>query len=324
MQTFGLSGGANNSSARRRDDENDNPGFYNDFQEEIIVSNEISSNSNFEAPREQRQNFFQPGPPPVSRSAGQPTGPPPRVVRQPYPYPGQSAPPAPPPPRYAEPLSYRNPLDTYHNDEDVEVFQQPPPPPKAVTVSAVVPARGPFEAPRSPQRLQGAPAAEGFSPVRSPGQLQQQQQQQQQRQQQQQQQQQQHQQQQQQQQQQGQQHQQQHHHQQHHQQQLQLDEEPVRPSYQQEDEPIYGKLVSNPGFLADDFGPRSQREEERQGFFEIPRALAQPLNSFSSSGLQAEDGIIPATGPRSPSQGADSGLSQRGVNSGIATQSQVL
>jgi hypothetical protein len=259
METFGLAPANTSTTAnnRRRDQENDNPGFYHDFQQEI-VTNEIDNFS----------DVFQPGPPPPVNRAGRPPpltaaspSPPPRLARQPYPYP------APPPPRYAEPLSYMNPLDKHHAEADVEVFQPPRTAGKVVAPSVA----GPFETPRSLLRPP-PPVPEDFFPGRPH--------------------------------------------------QLGGEEPPSRPTYQEEenDEPIYGKLVSNPGLRAEEFGPR-QDSVGGEGFFEIPKALKAKIPDRSYA---AQTASVDGFQPRSPSA-AVSGLSgpQRGPSGVAAPHGQV-
>jgi hypothetical protein len=260
MQTFSRAYTNSSSSSSRRveqgDSQNDNIGFYNDFQQEI-VSNDMDAH--FESPRldmdgRVRADGFQPGPPQPRSRPPAPPPPAPRPVRQPYPYPQQPS--SPPPVRYAEPLSYRNPLDTYHSDADVEVFDKGSGP-------------GPFETPRSFARPPPVPASQNFFSPKAAGQQEQYQQPPQ--------------------------------PQQQYRQQHQLVEEPLRPSYEQ-DEPIYGRQTFSPNFQDEDFRPLGHEEEEGgeegnrgAGFFEIPKALSKVSPQFSPF----QDKIIPTSGPSS-------------------------
>ena len=76
----------------------------------------------------------------------------------------------------------------------------------------------------------------------------------------------------------------------------------MRPSYK-EDEPIYGRLVSNSGLRAEDFGPRSLDEDrgtETEGFFEIPKALTQGSPRFQAE--EEEERFSPASAPGSEAE----------------------
>jgi hypothetical protein len=102
------------------------------------------------------------------------------------------------------------------------------------------------------------------------------------------------------------------------------EEPPSRPTYQEEenDEPIYGKLVSNPGLRAEEFGPR-QDSVGGEGFFEIPKALKARIPDRSYA-AQTAAAAVDGFQPRSPSA-AGSGLSgpQRGSSGVAAPHGQV-